>query len=138
MRAPLRVLGGVVVEADDTILRSHITTIQDDIEVLIILVIGIHGEGELSVPFRSCRNNVGLSQCPERSTEIAFTNLIVIIHHAHQFLWCISLSDRIYLCGYPLWGIHAIQFTALTTCQSQHTKGSCTESGCYFIESFHN
>ena len=45
MRAPLRVLGGVVVEADDTILRSHIATIQDDIEVLIILVIGVHGEG---------------------------------------------------------------------------------------------
>ena len=144
---PLRVLGGIIVIANHTIFSANmilcvrIIVIEHDVAVLVIHIVRVHREIELSDPLLTCRNDISLSQRPETGGQVFLADVIHILVHTFD-VWIVATlilvgSDRVDLGRDPVRGVDAEQVTALTARQSHQTESCCTESGCYFIV-FHN
>ena len=121
---PLRVLGGIIVIANHTIFCANmilcvrIIVIEHDIAVLVIHIVRVHREVELSDPLLTCRNDISLSQRPETGGQILCANVINIFVHTFDFRIVATLvfcsSNGIYLFRHPVRSIDAEQVTTLT------------------------
>ena len=131
---PLRVLGGIIVKANHTIFSTEmivcvgIIVIEHDVTVLVIHIVWVHCEIELSLPFLTSRNHVGLTQGPETRGHVFLTDSIHIFVQTFDFFFatlmgCLFSGDGVHLAGDPVGRVNAVQVTALTGSKETSRQG---------------